>query len=67
MTFNFYDSNEDIEKEESINKYRELFIEYVNNPPNLKDSLIHLFNSSGITGNKADKLYKDIIEKKKKK
>jgi len=63
MTFNFYDPNEEFENKESINNYIGLFLEYVFNPPTLKESLLQLFNSSGIKGNKADDYITDIISK----
>ena len=67
MTFNFYDPNEEFENKESINNYIGLFLEYVFNPPTLKESLLQLFNSSGLIGNQADDYIIDIISKSEKK
>ena len=59
---NFYDPNEGIEKEESINNYKELFSEYKNNLPNLKESLFQLLDSTDLAKNKIDE-YIDFIKK----
>lgn len=61
--FNFYDSNEGIELEESINNYKELFLDFPNNPPSFEESLFQLYNSSEITGDKANELIKYIKSK----
>ena len=64
-TFNFYDPNEGIEREESINNYKELFLEFSNNPPTIEESLLQLYQSSGITGDKANELIEEIKTKSK--
>jgi len=67
MSLNFYDSEEGIEKEESINNYKELFIEFIENPPTLEESLLQIFNSSGLDSDQIDKninqLKKDCKDK----
>ena len=59
---NFYDPNEGIEKEESINNYKELFSEYIYNLPTLRESLFQLLDSTDLAKNKIDEYY-DYIKK----
>ena len=61
MSLNFYSKNEGIEREESINNYKELFIDYIKNPPSLKESLLQLFESCDISNDKVVK-YTEQIE-----
>ena len=62
MSLHFYSPNEDFEKEESINNYKELFLEYKENPPTLKESLSQLFNSGGVPENEVDEYIEELIE-----
>ena len=62
MSLNQYDEGEEIEKkDETINNYEDLFTPYVNNPPTLKEALIHLFTSSGLDQDKANEMANSII------
>ena len=63
MSLNFYCEGEDINREESINKYKNLFLAYENNSPSLKDALIQMFKSAKFDHQKADYLTEDIIAK----
>ena len=63
MSLNFYSENEDNFKEESINNYKDLFIDYLDNPPSLSDALKQMFISSGATEGKSQELIKDLISK----
>lgn len=63
MSLNFYSENEDNFKEESINNYKDLFIDYLDNPPRLPDALKQMFISSGTTEEKSEELIKDLISK----
>ena len=56
MSKYFYDINEDNLKEESIDNYKNTFIEYVTRPPTLKDALSQLFIKSGATKDKSEEL-----------
>lgn len=60
MRINFCDNNEGFEQEESINKYKELFIDFIQNPPSLKESLVQLFTSAGLSNNKINNYSKEI-------
>ena len=61
MSLNNYDIDEEIEKEESINNYENLFTPYIQSPPSLKEALIHIFTSSGQNEDESNKLANDII------
>ena len=62
MSLNQYDEGEEIEKkDETINNYEDLFTPYINNPPSLKEALIHLFTSSGLDQDKANDMATNII------
>ena len=63
----FYFEEEDNNKEESINKYKELFSEYKNNKPSLQDALKQMFLSVDFDKNKTNDLIDDIISKCKSK
>ena len=65
MSLHFYTEKEDNYKEESINNYENLFIEYIENPPNLSDSLKQMFTNAGSTEEKSNKLIEDIFSKTK--
>jgi hypothetical protein len=60
MTLNFYDENEGIEREESINNYKELFTDLVQKPPTLEESLFHILNCSGLSNDKAEEYTKQL-------
>ena len=56
-----YINNESI-YESSINEYEDIFENYIDAPPSLKEALFHTFKLSGV-GNKANSLYVQIITK----
>ena len=66
MSLNFYIEDEDNNKEESVDKYRNLFLEYWDNCPTLTEALNQLFKSTKIDDNKINELTKDILDKCKK-
>ena len=59
----FYSEEEDNYKEESVNKYKDIFSEYENKIPTLSEALSQMFISSGADMKKADGLIKDILSK----
>ena len=63
MSLHFYSEKEDDEKQESINNYLNLFIEYINNPPNLSDALKQMFINNGSKEEKSKELIEDIFKK----
>ena len=67
MSLNFYCEEEDNNREESIDKYKNLFINYKNNTPSLKDALIQMFESKNLDNEKINYLTGDIINKCKEK
>jgi hypothetical protein len=58
-----YINNESI-YESSINEYEDIFENYIDAPPSLKDALLHMFKLSGAR-NKVNSLYDQIITKVK--
>ena len=62
MSINFYDKNEGIEKDESINKYKELFTDFLKNPPSLDESLEQIFISGGLESEKINQFIKQLRE-----
>ena len=67
MSLNFYANEEDREKEESLNNYWDIFVDYVMESPNLSDALNQMFTSAGVNSNDIDDLVKDIISKSEEK
>ena len=63
MSIIYYSEEEDNNKEESINKYKELFSEYKNQKPSLSDALEQMFLSASANKNKSYDLTKDILLK----
>lgn len=63
MSLHYYCVGEDNEKEESINNYKDLFIEYVNKPPTIEEALNQIFISGGVPDNKLNDYIKDIKTK----
>ena len=63
MSLHFYCNGEDNEKEESINKYKDIFTDYLDNPPALKEALIQIFISGGVPENELND-YFDHLNKK---
>ena len=56
MSLNFFATNEDYTNDESINKYEDIFEEFVKNCPTLKEALQQMFISSGASKDKANQL-----------
>ena len=67
MSLNFYCKEEDNSREESINKYQNLFLNYEKNPPSLKEALNQMFKSSNLNNNKINELTEDILSQCKEK
>ena len=59
----FYSEEEDNYKEESVNKYKDIFSEYEKKIPTLSEALSQMFISSGADMKKANGLIKDILSK----
>ena len=67
MSLIFYCKEEDNNREESINKYQNLFSNYEKNPPSLKEALNQMFKNSNINNNKVNELTEDLLNKCKEK
>ena len=67
MSLIFYSEEEDNDREESVNKYKNLFSTYENNSPSLKEALTQMFKSIEFSNHKVDQLVEDILDKLKKK
>jgi len=63
MSLHFFAYGEDKEKEESINNYKDLFIQYVDNPPSIKESLRQIFISGGVSDNEVEEYINHMIKK----
>ena len=63
MSLQFYNEKEDYLKEESINNYKDEFLEYIKEPPNLSNALNQMFTKSGATEEYSNELINDIISK----
>ena len=63
MSLHFYCNGEDNEKEESINKYKDIFTDYVDNPPELKEALIQIFISGGVPENELNDYFEHLNKK----
>ena len=63
MSLYFYNEKEDYLKEESINNYKDEFLEYIKEPPNLSNALNQMFTKSGATEEYSNELINDIISK----
>ena len=61
MSLLYYDENEDNSKEESIDNYKDIFNEYLDKCPTLKESLQQLFTSAGASEEKCEALMKIIF------
>ena len=66
MSIHFYSEKEEYKKEESINNYKHLFIDYVNKQPSLTEALNQLFISEGAKKEELNELVEDILTKCKK-
>ena len=66
MSLYFYTEKEEYSKEESVNNYKDLFKDYIDNPPTISDALNQIFINSGVTEDKLQDLIGDIISKTEK-
>ena len=65
MSLNIYNQKEDLEKDESINNYLNIFLAYKDKEPTLEESLEQMFISSGVSEENIQKLIEYIISKSK--
>ena len=63
MSLNYYFEEEENNREESINNYKYLFLNYENNMPSLNEALNQIFKSAVFDDSKVKSLTDDIIEK----
>ena len=66
MSLDFYCEEEENSREESINKYKNIFINYESNQPILSEALSQMFESCELDKNKVKELIDDILSKCKK-
>ena len=67
MSLIFYSEEGENQKEESIDKYKDLFDEYKSQSITLTEALIHMYTSSGVEKNKMNVLITDLIKECKNK
>ena len=63
MSLDFYCEEEENNREESINKYKNIFMNYESNPPSLSEALRQMFESCELDKNKVKELIDDILNK----
>ena len=63
MSLNFYCKEEDNNREESINKYKNLFSDYDKNQPTLQDALNQMYKTLNLDNNKVNELTKEILSR----
>ena len=63
MSLIYYTEEENNNKEESINNYKDLFSNYETEKPTLSEALTQMFISSGAQPNQSNELVKDILSK----
>ena len=63
MSLSFYCKEEENSREESINRYKNIFANYDKNTPSLSDALIQMYNSLDLGNKKINELTEDIINK----
>ena len=63
MSLHYFCVGEDNDKEDSIDKFKNIFSDYVDNPPSLKESLNQIFISGGVTEKDVNTYIDDIISK----
>ena len=63
MSLHFYCNGEDNEKEESIDNYKDIFTDFLDNPPSLKEALIQIFIAGGVPESELDDYVKDLNTK----
>ena len=62
MSLIFYSEEGENQKEESIDKYKDLFDEYKSQSITLTEALIHMYTSSGVEKNKMNNLITGLIK-----
>ena len=63
MSLHFYCNGEDNEKEESIDNYRDIFTDFLDNPPSLKQALSQIFIAGGVPKNELNDYVDDLYNK----
>lgn len=63
MANNFHPDEENNNRDESINNYIDLFIDYENSLPSLQEALYQMFKSSNLNEEKCNQLIKEILDK----
>ena len=63
MSLDFYCKEEENTREESIDRYKNLFRNYEKNPPSLSEALVQMFKSSNLDSKKVNQLTEDILTK----
>ena len=63
MSLHFYCNGEDNEKEESIDKYMDIFTDFLDNPPSLKEALIQVFIAGGVPEIELNDYVEDLNKK----
>ena len=63
MSLDFYCKEEENTREESIDRYKNLFRNYEKNPPSLSEALAQMFKSSNLDSKKVNQLTEDILTK----
>ena len=63
MSLNFYCREEENSREESINRYKNIFINYEKTTPSLSEALNQMFKSEDLGKKKINELTEDIIAK----
>ena len=66
MSLTFYSKGEDNNREESVDNYKKIFIEYEKALPSLSEALKQMFQNSNLDENLVNELTNDIINKCKK-
>ena len=67
MSLNFYCKEEENSREESINRYKNIFTNYDKTAPSLSEALNQMFKSADLSKKKINELTEDIIAKCKSK
>ena len=63
MSLHFYCNGEDNEKEESIDKYMDIFTDFLDNPPSLNEALIQVFIAGGVPEIELNDYVEDLNKK----
>ena len=63
MSLTFYSKGEDNNREESVDNYKKIFIEYEKALPSLSEALKQMFQNSKFDENLVNELINDIINK----